>query len=74
MIHHSVNKQPVTIIQSMHPHPAWGGGELKISEKSLLVRVRNFYFGCGGYIFGGRGGNFVGRGGSRNFEVKIKTT
>ena len=75
MIHHSVNKQPVTIIQSMHPHPAWGGGGVKNFRKVFACEGQKFLFWLRGlYIWGEGGGNFVGRGGSRNFEVKIKTT
>ena len=40
------------------PPPAWGEAGLNILEKSLLGRVRNFYFGGGV----GGGGNFVGKG------------
>ena len=37
--------------QGMHPPPAGeGGGGVKISEKSLLGKVRNFDLGGGGHV------------------------
>ena len=62
----------------MHPPSSLGeGGGLRISEKSLLggegQKFLFWWWGVGGgYIVGGV--NFVGGMGSRNFEVKIKTS
>lgn len=52
----------------MHPPlPTWGegGGELKISEKSLQGGDQKFLFWWGG--------SYCSGGGSHNFEVKTKT-
>ena len=55
----------------MHPPPSnlgGGGGELKISEKSLQGEGG----GCQKFLFWWGGSYCVG-GGSHNFEVKTKT-
>ena len=58
--------KPLLLLRACTLPKTWAKeGEVKISQKYLLGGggVRNFYFGVGGYIVGGKGSYVEGKGG-----------